>query len=78
MSYQTALEQSGLLVKELSDAKIMEDVSFKSVKTLFNSLTKQERGYAVMLGDDVARAAKEVEALNCDAVLEVDLRLPEA
>jgi len=78
MSYQTALEQSGLLVKELSDAKIMEDVSFKSVKTLFNSLTKQERGYAVMLGDDVARAAKEVEALNCDAVLEVELRLPEA
>jgi hypothetical protein len=74
-SYQAALEKTGHLYKELSDAKRMESITFIKFKTLFNSLTAQERGYAMMLGDDVAGAANEVKALYCDADLKVELKV---
>ncbi|KAK1735023.1 hypothetical protein QTG54_014089 [Skeletonema marinoi] len=76
-SYQAGLEKTGTLVKELSDAKRLEESTFVLVKSLFNSLSSEERGYAVLLGDDVARAAKEVESFHCEASLEVEMSLPE-
>ena len=76
-SYQAGLEKTGTLVEELSDAERLEESTFVLVKSLFNSLSSEERGYAVMLGDDVARAAKEVESFHCEASLEVEMSLPE-
>jgi hypothetical protein len=76
-SYQAGLEKTGALVIELSDAKRLEESTFVLVKSLFNSLSSEERGYAVEIGDDVARAAKEVESFHCEASLEVEMRLPE-
>eukprot|EP00985_Skeletonema_marinoi_P022226 scaffold14098_cov157-Skeletonema_marinoi.AAC.2 len=43
----------------------------------WDDLSSEARGYAVMLGDDVARAAKEVESFHCEASLEVEMSLPE-
>mmetsp|Transcript_19626 Transcript_19626/g.39318 ORF Transcript_19626/g.39318 Transcript_19626/m.39318 type:complete len:858 (+) Transcript_19626:44-2617(+) len=76
-SYQAGLEKTGTLVNELSDAKRLEESTFVLVKSLFNSLSSEERGYAVVLGDNIARAAKEVESFQCEASLEVEMSLPE-
>ena len=71
-----AKEKMRHLVKELSDVKRAEDESFALFKDLFTSLSSKERKLAIKLGDDVARAAKEVRSLQCDAVVEVETSLP--
>eukprot|EP00986_Skeletonema_menzelii_P018165 scaffold25925_cov206-Skeletonema_menzelii.AAC.4 len=72
-SYQSGLEKNGILIKELSDAKGLEASSYTLFKSLFSNLSSEERGYAVMLGNDVARAAQEVKSLHCDALLEIEM-----
>ena len=74
-SYQAGLEKKGIIVKELSDAKELESSSYTLFKSLFSNLSAEERTYAVMLGDDVARGVAEVKKLHCDAALEIEMTL---